>query len=383
MININEKKDCCGCSSCAQICPKKCIIMQEDEEGFLYPSLDHNKCVDCGICEKVCPILNPSIKKDLINAYAAINDKDEVRYTSSSGGLFIPIAEEIIKKGGVVFGASFNKAWEVVISYTETIEGLDAFKGSKYLQAKVENAYKECENFLKAGRKVLFTGTPCQIAGLNRFLRKDYASLYTIACVCHGAPSPGVWKKYLGEISKGRIPIKVKFRDKSTGWFGYSFSIEYSNGNIYKKQACDEPYMQAFFHSLIERPYCSKCSFRLGYSNADLMLGDLWRIEKLVPDFNDNLGTSIVIIYNKRGEDLFNAIKKIYKNINLEEAIPYNSGLGIPSKQHKNRMIFFRNWKQSENISKLFFDLLKLNTFEKMVLIFRKLANKTIIKIKK
>ena len=246
MINIEDKKKCCGCSACVQRCPKQCISLQEDEEGFLYPQVDKKICVNCGLCEKVCPVLNPvkARKPQVVFAARAIDEK--VRLESSSGGVFTVLAELVIERGGVVFGAKFNEKWEVVHAYTESKEGLSAFRGSKYVQSKIENSYKQAESFLKAGREVLFSGTPCQIAGLKLYLRKEYTNLLTVDFVCHGVPSPMVWKDYLEEkirplgvvgknmvssLSLKDMPVitGISFRDKRNGWKKYGFAVRRSS----------------------------------------------------------------------------------------------------------------------------------------------------------
>lgn len=199
MIDIKEKKECCGCNACAQRCPKSCITMREDSEGFLYPEVDKEICIDCGICEKVCPVMYQGNKRKPLAVYAVKHKNNEIRLSSSSGGVFTALAESVIDEGGVVFGAKFDDNWCVVHSYSETKEGLAAFRGSKYLQSRIGDSFKKVECFLKANRKVLFSGTPCQIAGLKRFLRKEYDNLLTVDFVCHGVPSPGVWREYLNE----------------------------------------------------------------------------------------------------------------------------------------------------------------------------------------
>ena len=199
MINIVNKSFCCGCAACVQICPKKCISLTEDTEGFLYPRVDKTKCIDCGLCETVCPFLSESAEREPKAVYAVKNPNDDIRQESSSGGVFTLLAEKVINDGGVVFGVRFDEKWEVEFAYSETIDGLSAFRGSKYIQARVGNAFIDAEQFLKAGRKVLFSGTPCQVKGLLQYLRKDYENLLTVDFVCHGVPSPKVWRLYLKE----------------------------------------------------------------------------------------------------------------------------------------------------------------------------------------
>lgn len=199
MIQIIEKHKCCGCEACVQICSKHCISFEEDEHGFRYPKVNRVTCVDCGLCENVCPALKQSPARKPIKVYAYINQEERIRLKSSSGGFFSSLAKKIINQGGVVFGARFNEKWEVVHGYTETYEGLEYFRGSKYVQSRIGNSYSKVKDFLRLGRMVLFTGTPCQISALNSYLRKPYDNLYTCEVVCHGVPSPLVWRRYLTE----------------------------------------------------------------------------------------------------------------------------------------------------------------------------------------
>ena len=200
MIHIESKELCCGCNACFQVCPKHCISMNEDKEGFLYPCVDVNICIDCHLCEKVCPVINQKEHHTPVGVYAAKNKDEEARMKSSSGGVFILLAEKILSEKGVVFGARFDQNWEVVHDFAEDLKGVVEFQGSKYVQSRVGDSYKNAEEFLKQGKRVLFTGTPCQVAGLRLFLRKEYENLLTVDFVCHGVPSPKVWRMYLKEI---------------------------------------------------------------------------------------------------------------------------------------------------------------------------------------
>lgn len=253
MIHITDKKNCCGCSACVQRCPKQCIRLEEDTEGFLYPQVDEETCIKCGLCEKVCPILNQADKLSVLEVLAVKNPNDEERMNSSSGGVFLPLAREVINQGGVVFGAVYDESWEVHHVYAEKIEDVYPMMGSKYLQSKIGNSFKDAERFLKQGREVLFLGSPCQIAGLRTYLRnKQYQNLLAVDFLCHGVPSPGVWRRYLAETyggydakEQGRLqatagknsvllsslnaksPIgDVKFRDKrESGWKKFRFVV--------------------------------------------------------------------------------------------------------------------------------------------------------------
>ena len=236
-MKIIEKKDCMGCYACFNICPQNAITMQEDEKGFKYPIIDKEKCIKCGLCKKVCPVINQTIIKNTPQAYAIINKDNYVRETSSSGGCFSLIAEYIIENGGVVFGATFDENWRVKHTWIENIEKIKMFRGSKYLQSTIGDTYKRAKEFLDKGRKVLFTGTPCQIEGLKSYLRKDYDNLYTQDIICHGVPSPKVHDKYL-EYQKNKFNAKkikrIEHRNKENGWKVVEISLMASNAKRHK-----------------------------------------------------------------------------------------------------------------------------------------------------
>lgn len=345
MIDITDKSKCCGCTACVQRCPKQCIVMHEDKEGFLYPKVDTAKCIDCGLCEKVCPVLNVADDRLPQKVLVAKNKNEQIRKTSSSGGIFTILAEQVINDGGVVFGARFNEEWDVIHSYTETIEGLAAFRGSKYVQSNIGDSYKKAEMFLKGGRKVLFSGTPCQIAGLKRYLRKEYENLLIVECVCHGVPSPKVWKEYLKEVKANcgaNSILDVCFRDKSTGWKSYSVSYKCKSKQdlykLYSAQYYENPFMQAFLADFILRPSCYSCIAKAGSSGADIALADFWGIENVLPEFDDDKGCSLLIDYSGRapyenGCELFAA--------SYDDAVKYNPAVVRSVNKPLNRDFFF------------------------------------------
>ena len=293
MINIIDKSQCCGCAACVQACPKQCIQMLEDKEGFLYPQVDADICIHCGLCEKVCPELHLLEEREPFKVYAAKNINEEVRESSSSGGIFTLIAEQIIDEGGVVFGARFDEHWEVIHDMVTTKEDLKIFRGSKYVQSRMGNTFKQVKCCLEVGKKVLFTGTPCQVAGLKHFLRKDYDNLLTMDFVCHGVPSPKVWRSYLSEISQGSKIKNIEFRNKQQGWKNFCFVLDIENlkrGNVLSKSSVfgDNIFMQAFLSNILLRPCCYACPVKCGKSGSDLTVGDFWGIEKVLPDFDDD-----------------------------------------------------------------------------------------------
>lgn len=359
MININEKKDCCGCGACAQKCPKQCISLKEDIEGFLYPHVNISSCINCGICEKVCPTINLESTRLPLHTYAAKNKNEYIRLNSSSGGIFTIIAEDIINEGGVVFGAKFDSKWNVIHSWCETIEDLEQFRGSKYVQSSIGNTYIEAKLYLEQGRKVLFTGTPCQIAGLNKFLRKKYDNLITMDFVCHGVPSPRVWFEYLNDLLKVKSiskPIeKIEFRNKKYGWKKYSFTV---SKNTYKDKEkvsrivlqetkYNNTYLKGFVRDLYLRPSCHSCCVKNFKSGSDITIADFWHINKYMKTINDHKGCSLVFIHSNRIN-----LNKYYHNadfyeLNSNSICTSNKTISKSSIPHKNRNLFFNDFATS------------------------------------
>lgn len=378
MININEKKDCCGCNACVQICPKHCITMFPDIEGFLYPQVDFDICVGCGLCVEVCPVINQNESRLPLAVYAAKNKNEEIRLKSSSGGIFTLLAEKIIKEKGVVFGARFDENWNVIHDYTETIEGLEWFRGSKYVQSVIGNNLKKAKQFLTEGRKVLFSGTPCQIAGLKKYLRKEYENLLAVEVVCHGVPSPKVWRDYIEykrakrgtgknsvSSSLNELPVVtgISFRDKSNGWKKYGFKISYAAfkaaENTVSKSVIsnseitpfnEDLFMKGFLKNLYLRPSCYHCAARQGKSGADISIADYWGVQSIHPELDDDKGTGLVLINTKHGVNYFNSIKDQIDSLisSYDKAIMQNPCIIKSVKQPKQRIIFWSNYHISK-----------------------------------
>lgn len=326
MIQISSKQNCSGCHACYNVCPIQCISMDEDREGFLYPRVFKDKCMKCSLCEKVCPILQPAILENKPKAYASYNKNENIRMKSSSGGVFTLIAEEVIKNNGVVFGAGFDKNFNVEHSYVETIEELSKFRGSKYVQSNIGNAYKKAKEFLEQGRNVLFTGTPCQIDGLKLYLQKEYNTLICQDIICHGVPSPKAWREYKKFITKGKSIKNIYFRNKRLGWNNFSMRIEMEN-NIYSKDLNEDIFMKAFLTNFCLRPSCYFCHSKSLHRRSDITLADFWGIEKLLPNINDDKGTSLVFINSEKGMQIFKNISSevVSCDVDINEAIRYNS----------------------------------------------------------
>lgn len=326
MINISNKEKCSGCHACASACPKGCVSMKRDEEGFLYPEVNEDFCVNCGLCEKACPIIVKNPYSADVYAYAIKNRNDDIRENSSSGGVFTAIAERILSNGGVVFGAAFDDEFSVRHICVDNVEDLSKLRGSKYLQSTIGDTYKQSKTALDNGKMVYFTGTPCQIEGLLKYLERDYDNLLTSDIICHGVPSPKVWNMYLRSKSASNVK-KTTFRNKANGWQTYSMNIEFEDGTVYNKLAKDDLYMKAFLKNLCLRPSCYECSFKSKSRASDLTLADFWGVDYVAPEMNDNKGTSLVLVHTRKGAK---AINDISDDIEIQEvdadvALMYNS----------------------------------------------------------
>ncbi len=300
MIKIKEMRECCGCEACVQRCPVGCISLVEDNEGFRYPQVDVQRCVDCGACESVCPELNLPSASAPLKVVGAKSHSEELRSASSSGGIFSLLAADVIASQGVVFGAVFDSEWGVVHRAAQTLEELEPMRGSKYSQSQIGDCFARAEELLQQGREVLFSGTPCQIAGLRLFLGREYDKLLLVDVTCHGAPSPKLWRKYLGSVAGGARVNNVNFRDKSNGWRNYSLTIE-GEGFALRESHIDNSYMQAFIKGLSLRPSCFACPAKCGRSGSDITLADFWSGDKAVPKFMDNRGVSLLLVGTEKG----------------------------------------------------------------------------------
>ncbi|MDU6198528.1 MAG: Coenzyme F420 hydrogenase/dehydrogenase, beta subunit C-terminal domain [Intestinibacter bartlettii] len=367
MIKIAKKENCTGCHGCYNVCPKKCIDMNFDEEGFLYPSVDSNKCVECGLCEKVCPIMHIVEVENEPIAIGCYNKDEKIRMESSSGGIFTLISELVIQSGGVVFGAEFDENYNVRHSYVDNIQDLHKFRGSKYVQSTIGNSYYDAKQFLEQGRQVLFSGTPCQIAGLKRYLQKDYDNLICQDIVCHGVPSIYVWEHYKNFIANGRRISSVKFRDKSTGWKTYSLQIDFDDGSSYKDIGNENSYIKGFVKDFYLRPSCYECKYKTLHRESDITLADFWGIEANVPELDDNKGTSLIFINSDKGRLCFEKIGKsiVFKIINIENAVTFNPSSHKPAIMTKKRDTFYKEYR-NKNLNLLVDELLKQNTIHKL-----------------
>lgn len=368
-MEIVSKSKCSGCHACFNICPKDAITMVSDENGFKYPQIDENLCVHCNLCKKVCPVLKDIKKENDIHAYACINKNDEVRKNSSSGGVFYLLAENILSKNGVVFGARFNDDFDVVHDYIEKIEDISLFQGSKYVQSTIHDSFKKAKKFLDSNRLVLFTGTPCQIEGLLSYLQKDYPNLITQDFICHGVPSPKVFTFYKENIEcKYNDKIKnIYFRSKPHGWKDFYMSIDFEN-NHYESSHDDDVYMKAFLNDISLRESCYQCNAKKKHRLSDITLADFWGIENVLPELDDDKGTSLVIINSISGKQLFEEIKNqiIYREVEYEKAIAHNPSLYQSVNRPKNRDTYL-NSVTANNLNNVTKKYTKVSIFKKVI----------------
>ena len=354
MIN---KKDCCGCTACAHICPVKCIEMKEDKEGFLYPAVDNEKCIHCHKCERVCPIGNLINYNNETKAFIGYNKNEEIREKSSSGGIFSLAAEWIIEQNGVVFGAAFDENFEVCHIAAENEEELSKLRGSKYVQSRLGDAYPKVQQYLENNRKVLFTGTGCQIAGLKKYLNKDYENLYTGDVLCHGAPSPKIWKMYLEDKKKQyNEPIqKIEFRNKESGWKNFSVNIEFADNQRYCIKFYEDKFMQMFLCNIDLRPSCHNCRFKGFPRISDMTIGDGWGIENYMPDMDDDRGTSVIVVNSLKGKQMLEAVvgSLNLREASLDKALPEAEVRKQSVEMHPNRKKFFKCVERAKDINTL------------------------------
>lgn len=344
---------CSGCTACFAICPKDAITMQADSEGFKYPVIDKNKCIDCGLCCKVCPLENMygNFGEDKTSFACRAKDKNFAKQ-SSSGGVFGILANMYIKEQAVIYGAAFDDNWNVCHIRADKKDELKSLYTSKYVQSDIGNTFRQVKCDLDNGKKVLFAGTPCQVAGLKTYLQKDYLNLLTVDFICHGVPSPLVWQRYIDELEQNLNSkiTEISFRDKKDGWKNFNFKLITDNGNVFYEKHGDNIYIKGFLKDLYLRPSCYDCKFKTLKRESDITLADFWGIEKIIPDMNIDKGVSLCWPSSKKGKRaLADVLKQTdYYEVKLKEAIRHNSSAIKSVVVHKNRDKFFEGISNSE-----------------------------------
>lgn len=351
-----ERDYCYGCTACYNICPTHCITMVEDSEGFLYPYVNEDKCIKCGKCEEYCPALHiRGIFDKRPFTWGGYTRNSDIRRKSSSGGIFSELAEQIIADNGVVFGAAFNEKKDSVQHIAiDAIADINKIRGSKYVQSDLSNCFSEVLKILKEGRKVLFSGTFCQIDGLRMFLKDDYPNLITVEMICHGVPSPKLLKKYVDEKRKklGGDIKSFSFRDEVGGPILY-INIE-SENRKYRRSSQTDSYYSLFFSNNCLRPACYNCRSKGKQRVADFTLADFWGVENVASDLIDGGGISLVIVNTNKGMELFEKIKEKIsgREVDFYDAIKGNVAFFTPYKKPNTREQFWRDF-QNKTTSQL------------------------------
>lgn len=305
-----EKRNCCGCGACKDICPVNAVRMVSDGEGFWYPEINRDLCVSCKRCEQVCPMRHP-VGSGRQNIYYGVQAKqDKIRHASSSGGMFPILAEYVLQRQGIVWGAAYNEMMEVVHTEARDSAGLEKLKRTKYVQSSLDGIYRRVESSLKEEKWLLFCGTPCQVHALKLFLGKPYQKLILADLVCYGVPSPGVWRsyvKYLEQKHGGKM-TSFSFRDKRQRDNGHTCSYVI-NGTEYAGNLNDNLYCRMYFENMIIRPSCHSCKYCTVERESDFTLGDFWGIEKVRPDMDDGMGNSLAILHTEKAKTVWEQIK--------------------------------------------------------------------------
>lgn len=335
-----DKEHCSGCGLCSFECPKNAIIMKQDEEGFIYPHIQQELCINCGKCVCVCPNRRKFAytENDIIQCFAAENLDEKIRLNSSSGGVFSALASRILLDGGVVVSPRYNENFELNHKIINKVNDFEAFRGSKYTQSRIGHLYEPIEQELKTGRKVLFTGTPCQTSAMREAFGNKYDNLVLQDVICHGCASEKIMKYYLGEKAKefNSEIDSICFRDKSNGWRDFSLKIVFKNGKIINESHKTNKFFQMHLKNIALRPSCYDCHFRKGNRDSDISLGDFWGHKG-----DDNKGTSVILVHTEKGKKLVEEVALDLKmdiadkNEVLQNNIAYNSALEVPKKRKR------------------------------------------------
>ena len=320
MIQVTDKTKCAGCTACASICPTQCISMQSDEEGFLYPHVDNDRCIACGACEKTCPVIHKKTAQDEdIRFYVARAKNKDVLAHSTSGGFVTPLANYVFEHNGVVCGAVFDEKWNVVhriFDREEKEDGLERMRGSKYVQSDIRGIFPQLKDFLEDKRVVCFIGTPCQVYGLYNYLGMCYDNIFTISLVCHGVPSPKLWRRYIDyqEQHYSAKISRVSFRNKTYGYHSSTMKLEFVNGKKYCGSARVDYMLKSFFSEISSRPSCYHCAFKGVSSVGDFTIYDCWRPSLLIDGFDDDdRGYTNVIGHSTKAQKLLLELASQYK----------------------------------------------------------------------
>lgn len=339
-----KKEECCGCGACENVCPKKCIIMKQDDEGFFYPEVDESVCVQCNMCVNTCPFRNVAETAQPKECYAAIYEDEKIRMMSSSGAIFSLFGQYVISQRGDVFGSAFSDDFKrVEIIGVDNYKDLERLYGSKYVQSQVSFSYQHVKESLIDNKIVLFSGTPCQVSGLRRYLKRDYENLYCIDIICHGVPSPMLWEKYASSIEEkygGKISF-INFRCKDKSWSQFGMKARVGDMVVFEPKE-NNSYLYMFLRNYCLRPTCYQCKMK-GHSEADITIGDFWGINNIYPDMNDDRGISSIMVRNEKGKRLVELVKPhmTFRECTYEDIVRNNSAELYSVQWPKERNTFF------------------------------------------
>lgn len=351
-ISTKNPADCYGCRACEQVCNNEAILLEPDEEGFIYPVLNQSLCTNCGLCSKVCPI-DKSLTNQVIKTAAAYYTDNKLLRYSASGGLFLAVADFFISQGGYVSGCVFDESFNAIHILSNEMSDIKRMQGSKYVQSDIGNVYIEIRRKLKEGKLVLFSGTPCQVDGLHKFLLKEYDNLYSLDLICHGVPSPQFLQDYLNSTHRinGKV-VDFKFRNKEkNGWCSQGSIQIKRRGKIIEKKTSpftDSYYYYYYLQNSISRMCCYSCKYSSTNRVGDISIGDYWNIADVLPDFDSKKGVSVVLINTNKGVAIFDRIKTslVYKETSLEDAVRGNGNLSKPCSMPSNRFNIYKRIKR-------------------------------------
>ena len=353
MIAIKDKKDCCGCNACGDVCRQEAITFLSDNEGFWYPQVNKDKCTDCHLCEKICPMLNIGSLKhndwDEPKVFGGYNKDIVIRFDSTSGGLYSLLAQAMYKQKGYVSGAVYSEDFQVFNFISNDKKDLKRLRSSKYVQSNAEGIYKTIKQLLVSGEKVLACGSPCQMAALRSYLRKNYDNLLVVDFLCRATNSPKVFEKYKESLEAryGSKIIAIKDKNKDHGWHSLARKITFEDGKVYYGEGHEDDFRRGYHGNVFERPSCYECKFKGFPRMSDITLGDFWGIGNVDPSLEQNLGTSLIMINSQKGLDYFEKVKEklVVKEFTLRDIIPGNPtailGGKLPYPTHINRDEFF------------------------------------------
>ena len=345
MIDKVSAEQCSLCGGCRNACPADAISFENQHLDFVYPHIDPARCIGCNRCERVCPVLRPQRKPQdgFPLAFVAYNRDDSIRRASTSGGVFYALAVHILKQGGCVCGAVFDEQFRVRHILSDRVEDVRRMMGSKYAQSDMGLCYREIRTQLMSGRTVLFSGCPCQVAGLHAFLGKEYPGLVSVELICHGIPSAEMLRTYIEmrEEQYGAALRRMEFRNKDEGWHRSAVRMEFENGKVYRELITDDAYMNGFLNNYMLKPSCYHCHFRNFSAGCDLALGDFWGAETMSGWHDDNRGTSAVLVNTEKGRELLNRLPLELQDCSLDEVVKYNRNLVSSASPHPDREAFY------------------------------------------